>query len=72
MSCTAFKPEEQKRFTDEAAAVLGKPAARDAARTKYAALLSLTFLNLSDDHVRGIGPTDISETYILHHLRVDI
>jgi len=34
MSWTAFRPEEQKRLTVEAAVVLGNPAARDAARTR--------------------------------------
>jgi hypothetical protein len=33
MSCTALRPEEQNRFTEEAAVVFGKPAAREAART---------------------------------------
>jgi hypothetical protein len=33
MSCVALRPEEQKRLTEEAAVVLGKPAARRAART---------------------------------------
>lgn len=42
MSAMAFRPEEQKRLTEEAPAVLGKPAAREAARTLYAALLSET------------------------------
>ena len=32
MSWTAFRPEEQKRLTEEAAEVLGRPAAREAAR----------------------------------------
>ena len=32
MSCTAFRPDEQKRLTQLAAVVLGKPAAREAAR----------------------------------------
>jgi len=32
MSWTAFRPEEQKRLTEEAAVVLGKPAASEAAR----------------------------------------
>lgn len=33
MSCVALSPEEQKRFTVEAPDVLGKPAARAAARS---------------------------------------
>jgi hypothetical protein len=32
MSAVALRPEEQKRLTEEAPAVLGKPAAREAAR----------------------------------------
>jgi len=32
-SWTALSPDEQKRLTEEAAVVLGKPAARAAART---------------------------------------
>ena len=32
ISCTAFRPEEQKRLTEDAALVVGKPAAREAAR----------------------------------------
>lgn len=72
MSCTAFKPDEQNRFTVEAATVLGKPAARDAARSLYAALPSLTFLYLSHGHARGVGPTDISQAYILNHLRINL
>jgi hypothetical protein len=32
MSCTALSPEEQKRLQELAAVVLGKPAARVAAR----------------------------------------
>jgi len=41
-SWVALRPEEQNRFTVEAAVVLGNPAARAAARTRYAALPSLT------------------------------
>lgn len=43
MSCVAFNPDEQNRFTVDAAVVVGKPAARAAARTLYAALPSLTY-----------------------------
>jgi hypothetical protein len=42
MSSIALRPEEQKRFTEEAVVVLGKPAARAADRTLKAALLSET------------------------------
>lgn len=42
MSSIAFRPDEQKRFTDEAVVVFGKPAARAADRTLKAALLSET------------------------------
>jgi len=42
ISWTAFSPELQKRLTDEAPAVFGRPAAREAARQKYAALASET------------------------------
>ena len=42
MSWVALRPEEQNRLTVEAAVVLGKPAASEAARTRYAALASLT------------------------------
>jgi hypothetical protein len=42
MSCVAFRPEEQNRFTEEAAVVFGNPAASEAARTMYAAFPSLT------------------------------
>lgn len=38
----AFSPDEQKRFTVLAAAVLGKPAASEAARSLYVALPSET------------------------------
>jgi hypothetical protein len=34
ISWVAFRPEEQKRLTVEAAVVLGNPAARAAARTR--------------------------------------
>lgn len=47
ISWTALRPEEQNRLTEAAAVVLGKPAARDAARTKYAALCSLTWSYVS-------------------------
>jgi len=33
MSCVALRPDEQKRLTEEALVVLGKPAERRAART---------------------------------------
>jgi hypothetical protein len=42
MSCVALRPEEQNRFTEEAAVVFGNPAASEAARTMYAAFPSLT------------------------------
>ncbi len=42
MSCVALSPEEQNRFTVEAAVVFGKPAASAAARSLYAALPSET------------------------------
>lgn len=42
MSAVAFRPELQKRLTDDAPEVFGKPADRDAARTLYAALPSET------------------------------
>lgn len=43
MSCVALRPDEQNRFSEYAAAVLGKPAARAAARSLYAALPSETW-----------------------------
>jgi hypothetical protein len=43
ISCVALRPEEQNRFTVEAAVVFGKPAARAAARSLYALLLSDTY-----------------------------
>ncbi len=43
MSAVAFRPDEQKRLTLEAPDVMGKPAARDAARSLYAALPSETW-----------------------------
>jgi hypothetical protein len=42
MSAVALRPEEQKRLTLDAPEVLGKPAARAAARSLYAALPSET------------------------------
>lgn len=42
MSAVALRPEEQNRLTELAPAVLGKPAARAAARSLYAALASET------------------------------
>jgi hypothetical protein len=49
MSWTALSPEEQKRLTEDAAVVLGKPAARAAARILYAAFESLTFAHVRYD-----------------------
>jgi hypothetical protein len=42
MSAVALRPEEQKRLTELAPAVLGKPAARAAVRSLYEALGSRT------------------------------
>jgi hypothetical protein len=42
MSWIALRPEAQKRLTDEAPAVCGMPAARAAARPRYAARPSPT------------------------------
>lgn len=47
MSCVALSPEEQNLFTEDAPEVLGMPAAREAARTMYAAFPLLTCKNVS-------------------------
>lgn len=52
MSCTALRPDEQKRFTEEAPVVLGNPAARAAVRTVNAALPSLTYFSCKYNDVR--------------------
>lgn len=43
ISCSALRPDEQNRLTDEAPEVLGNPAAKAAARTMFAALPLLTY-----------------------------
>jgi hypothetical protein len=45
ISWVALRPEEQKRFTVEAAVVFGNPAARAAARRTYAAFPSETYVD---------------------------
>ena len=71
MSWVALRPEEQNRFTLEAAVVLGKPAAREAARTRYAALPSLTYC-VSEIVRRADGrEAYIATADVLDKLRVD-
>jgi hypothetical protein len=71
MSCVALRPEEQKRFTVEAAVVLGKPAASAAARTRYAAFPSLTWLVLENARSAGEGQAYIATADILDQPRID-
>jgi len=82
MSWIAFRPEEQKRFTLLAAVVLGRPAAREAARAMEAARGLLTWvgggvsegLNYGVSIGGRVGENEahISKADILNELRVDI
>jgi len=73
MSCVALSPDEQNLFTEDAPEVLGIPAAREAARTMYAAFPLLTCKNVSMlfHGLPGIFKSYITKADVLNQTRVN-